>query len=80
MPTENLYSPHTLTVLHKQNKNEASDLSYTLHLFVVCVGPHGKAIAIHAGTGPKGSRMLRLPEFPDKRQLPPLPPRRYLWY
>ena len=48
MPTGNLYNPHTLTVLHKQNKNEVSDLSYTLHLLVVCVGPHGKAIPIHA--------------------------------
>jgi len=34
MPRENLYSPHTLTVRHRYNKNEASDLPYIPHLFV----------------------------------------------
>jgi hypothetical protein len=50
----------------------------------------GKAVPLHAWSGPEGSRKLRFPDFMTTAQdggkfvslthRPPLPPRKYTWY
>ena len=50
----------------------------------------GKAVPLHASTGPEGSRKLRFPDYVTTAQdggkvvslthRPPLPPRKYSWY